>query len=71
MNNLLGGVKPRWHQLCALVGRPYLPPYTYHLIGIHMVRIPPPCISGGHVGLFKLSSEQGFVSTQNRCPMDL
>jgi hypothetical protein len=33
---------------------------------------PPPTPSlAGMVGPFKLSSEQGFVSTQNLCPMDL
>jgi hypothetical protein len=67
MNSQLGGGKPSWDRLCVCVGLFYPPPPP--ITGLVYGKNCPLCLSG-MVCLLKLSSEQGFVSTQNRCCMD-
>ncbi len=47
-----------------------LPAPPYHMNDV-WVELPPSFSLARNVGLLKLSSEQGFVGTQNRSRMDL
>ncbi len=69
MKSLLGGVKTQLGQTKCCINRPYPPLPLSH--DSCMVRTALPLSLAGMVGLFKPSSEQGFVSTHNRCHMDL
>ncbi len=65
INNPLGGVKPSWDWYVSALTILVLPLPLLH--DWRMVRTAPPLLAG-MVGLFKLSSEQGFLRAQNSVP---
>jgi hypothetical protein len=70
MNSLLGEVKTHLGLICnvsALTNLILHSPLSHDWCMERNV----PFSLAGMVGLFKLSYEQGIVSTQNRCHMDL
>jgi hypothetical protein len=64
MNSPLGSVKPSWDRLCVRVDHPYsLSPLSHDCCKVRTT--PSPLFLAGMVGLLKLSSDQGFISTQS------